>query len=83
MLPNFRSLNHSSLQILDKTKTVAFPIFGFLVNSSQKSCLNSRTSNDIDMKLGPVTKLDKRNTATSRKLDDNVLSTNGDVTVTF
>ena len=28
---------------------------------------NSRTSDDIGMKLGPVTKLDKRNKATSKK----------------
>ena len=35
------------------------------------------------MKLGPVTKLDKRNTATSRKLDDDVLPANNDVIVTF
>ena len=28
-----------------------------------ESCLNSRTSNDPDMKLVSVTKLDKRNTA--------------------
>ena len=27
-----------------------------------ENCRNSRTSHDIDMKLGPVTKLDKRNT---------------------
>ena len=33
------------------------------------------------MKLGPVTKPDKRNTATSKKLDDGVMSTNCDVTV--
>ena len=33
-----------------------------------KNYCNSRTSNDIDMKLGPVAKLDKRNTATSKKL---------------
>ena len=26
-----------------------------------KNCRNSRTSHDIDMKLGPVTKPDKRN----------------------
>ena len=29
-----------------------------------RNCRNSRTSNDIQMKLKPVTKLDKRNTAT-------------------
>ena len=33
-----------------------------------ENCSNSRTSNDIGMKLGPVTNLDKRNTATSKKL---------------
>ena len=60
-----------------------FAIFGFLINPLQKNCHNSRTSNDIDMKLGPVTKLDKKNTATSEKLDDDVLSANGDVIVTF
>ena len=37
----------------------------------------------MDMKLRPVTKLGKRNTATSEKLDDDVLSTNDDVIVTF
>ena len=35
------------------------------------------------MKLGPVTKLDKRNTATSKKLDDDVLSANYDAIVIF
>ena len=29
---------------------------------------NSRTSNDIDMKLGPVTKRNKRNTKTQKNL---------------
>ena len=32
------------------------------------------------MKLGPVTKLDKRNTATSKKIDDDVVPANCDVT---
>ena len=31
------------------------------------NCHNSRTSNDIDMKLGPVTKLGKRNQNMSKK----------------
>ena len=35
------------------------------------------------MRLGPVTKFDKRNTATSEKLDDDVLSANDVVIVTF
>ena len=35
------------------------------------------------MKLGPVTKLDKRTTTTSKKLDDDVISANCDVIVIF
>ena len=30
----------------------------------KENCHNSRTSDEIDMKLGPVTKLDKRNKKT-------------------
>ena len=33
----------------------------------KENCHNSRTRDDIDMKLGPVTKLDKRNKTTSKK----------------
>ena len=35
------------------------------------------------MKLGPVTKLDKRNTATLKKFDDDIMSGNCDVSVFF
>ena len=35
------------------------------------------------MKLGPVTKLGKGNTATSKKIHDDVMSTNCDVTAIF
>ena len=38
---------------------------------------------DIDMKHGPVTKLDKRNKTMSKKIDDGVLSENCDVIVIF
>ena len=38
------------------------------------NCHNSRISDDIDMKLGPVTKLDKRNKTTSKKFGDDVMS---------
>ena len=34
----------------------------------KENCHNSRTSNDIDTKLGPVTKLDKKNTTMSKKI---------------
>ena len=52
----------------------------------KKNCDNSRTSDDIDIKLGPVTKLDKRNKTTSKKkkkIDNNVMSKNWDVIVIF
>ena len=43
-------------------------------------CHNCRTSNDIDMKLGPVTKLDNKNMTTSKKkkkkMDDDFMSAN-------
>ena len=35
------------------------------------------------MKIGPVTKLGKRNTATLTKINDDVVSTNGDVIIIF
>ena len=34
----------------------------------------TRTSDDIGMKFGPVTKLDKKNKTTSKKFDDDVIS---------
>ena len=60
-----------------------FPISGFLVNPLKENCHNSGTSNDIDMKLGPVTKVDKKNTVTSKNIDDGVMSTNYGVIVIF
>ena len=41
-----------------------------------KNCQNSRTSHGIDMELGTVTKLDKKNTTTSIKFDDEFMSKN-------
>ena len=35
------------------------------------------------MKLGPVTKLDKRNKTKSKKVDDNIMSENCDVIAIF
>ena len=40
---------------------------------------NSRTSDDIDIKFGPVTKIDKRNKTASKKIDVAVMSKNYDV----
>ena len=54
------------LQVLDKTQAMVLSVSGFLSDESliDKNCHNSRTSNNIDMKLGHVTKLDKRNMST-------------------
>ena len=41
----------------------------------------SRTSDDIDMKLAPVTKLDKRNKTVSKKFDGGIISANCDIIV--
>ena len=83
-VPNLVSLSCPSLQILGKTQTEVFPISGFLGQSLMKeNCHNSRTSDDIDMKLGPVTKFDKRNKTMQKKFDDNVMSANCDVIAIF
>ena len=44
---------------------------------------NTRTSYDIHIKLGPVTKLDKGNTEMSKTFDDDAMSANCDVIVFF
>ena len=51
--------------------------------SGQSFTNNSRTNHDIEMKLGPVTKLDKRNTETLKRFDYDVMSANCDVIVFF
>ena len=65
-MANLVSLFCLGLKILGKNQTGVFPISGFLVNSLYYP--NSRTSDDIVMKLASVTKLDKRNKTTSKKL---------------
>ena len=47
-----------------------------------ENCHNSRANHDIDMKLGTVTKPNKRNMVTSKKLTM-TMSTNYDVIVIF
>ena len=49
----------------------------------KENCHNSRASGDIDMKLGPVTKLDKTNKTALKNFDDDVMSGNCDVIVIF
>ena len=49
---------------------------------TKENCHNSRTSDDIYMKLEPVTKLNKRN-KTSKKLDDDAMLENYDIIMIF
>ena len=49
----------------------------------KENCHNSRTGGDIDMKLGLVTKLDKKNKTTLKFFGDDVMSGNYDVIVIF
>ena len=83
-LPNLVSLTHPSLQILSKTQTEVFPISGFWAHSRKLKIenYNSRTSDDIEMKLGPVTTLDKGNKGTSKN-DYDVMPENCDIIVIF
>ena len=41
-----------------------------------KNCYNSRISDDIDMKLRPLSKLEKINTVTSSRFQDEFALTN-------
>ena len=65
---NLVSLTCPSLQIMGKTQTEVFQISGFLVKSlTNENYHNSRNGDDIDIKLGPVIKIDKGNTTSKKK----------------
>ena len=49
----------------------------------KENCHNSRTSDDVNIKLGSVTKIDKKNRTTSKNFDVDVMSENCDVMVVF
>ena len=66
------SLARPSLQILGKTQTGYFRFLNFWSNPY----------NDIDIKLGLVTELDKRDAATSKNFDDDFMWANYEVIVT-
>ena len=63
-MPNLVFLTCSNLQILGKTQT---GFLDFSQSLTKGNCNNSRISDDIDIKLGPGAKLDKRNKTTSKK----------------
>ena len=80
-LPNLVFLTRSRFQILGQTQAGVFPISS--QSHIKESYHDSRTSHDIDMELRPVTKLDKRNKTTSKKIDDDVMSVNCNFIVNF
>ena len=49
----------------------------------KENCHNSRTRDNIDMKLGPVTKFDKTDKTTLKNSDVNVMLENCDVIFFF
>ena len=75
-MANLVFLTCPNLQILSKTQTKLIRISDLQISGQsliKGNCHNSRTCNDIDMKLGPVTKLDKRNKTALKKIDDDVM----------
>ena len=79
-VPNIVSLNHPSLQILDKTQTGVFPDFWSVKSLIKEISHNSRGNDGVDMKRETVIKLDKRNKITSK---NNAMPPNFDVIVIF
>ena len=71
-MPNLVSITRPSLQILGKP-TSDGGISDIQISGQsliKENCHNSRTSDDIDMKVGSVTKFDKRNKTASKNSDN-------------
>ena len=49
----------------------------------KENCHTLGTSNDIDTKLGSITKLQRRNTPTSKKIEDDLMAVNYDFIAIF
>ena len=84
-LPNPQSVPYSP-QSPDIGQNSEGSIFDFWIFGQSRikiNCFNSRTSDDTVMKLGPVTKRDRRYKATSKKIDDDFISENFDVITIF
>ena len=61
-----------------------FSFSEFLVNPLiNKNYYKRRTNNDINMKTGPLSKLERRNGMTLKKIDDNIMLENYDALVIF
>ena len=61
-------------------------IFNFWISGQsliKENCHNSKLSDDMEIKLGPVTEINMRNKTTSKKFEDDVMSANCDAIVIF
>ena len=77
---------HNSAQSPDIGKNSDGGISDFRISGQsliKENCHNSRTSDDIDMKFGPVTKLDKTNKVTPTIFEVDIMSENCDIIVIF
>ena len=73
-MTNLVFIIYPSLQILERNSDGSISDFQISGQSFiEENYHNSRTSNDIDVKPGPVTKLEKKNTLISKKSDDGVI----------
>ena len=73
-MTNLVFIIYPSLQILERNSDESISDFQISGQSFiEENYHNSRTSNDIDVKPGPVTKLEKKNTLISKKSDDGVI----------
>ena len=89
------AFNNISLEIFEIPNSLQSPDIGqnshrgisdFRISGQyliKENCHNSRTSDDIDMKIGAVIKLDKRNKTMLKKIDDDIILANCDVIVIF
>ena len=83
-MPNFGMHNLSQSPDIEQNSNGGISDFRISGQSLIKeNCYNSRASHDIDMELGPVTKVDKRNKTKSKTFDDDVMLENCDVIVIF
>ena len=77
---------HNLLQSPDIGQNSGGDIFDFRISDQsliKENCHNSGTSDDIHMKVGPVTKTNKKSKTTSKKFDVDVISENCDIIVSF
>ena len=72
--------NSSSFPVIGQNTDRMFSFSNIRSIPYKYSCDNSKTSNDLDMKLGPKAKLEKK---VLKKPDDDIISTNYDAFIIF